>query len=83
MNIRNLIAASALTATLVACSTTTDVAPYEGAITQIPFQQVALDDAFWHPRLVTQKQTLVPFALDKTAYAVENLRRKVLVRRRR
>ena len=75
MNIRNLIAASALTATLVACSTTTDVAPYEGAITQIPFQQVALDDAFWHPRLVTQKQTLVPFALDKTAYAVENLRR--------
>lgn len=59
----------------MSCSTTTDVAPYEGAITQIPFQEVSLDDAFWRPRLATQKQTLVPFALDKTAYAVENLRR--------
>ena len=75
MNIRNLITASALSAVLMSCSTTTDVAPYEGAITQIPFQEVSLDDAFWRPRLATQKQTLVPFALDKTAYAVENLRR--------
>ena len=75
MNIRNLIAASALIAASVSCSTTTDVAPYEGAITQIPFQEVSLDDDFWRPRLAVQKQTLVPFALDKTSYAVENLRR--------
>ena len=77
MKIRNLITASALTATLTSCSApaTTDVAPYEGAITQIPFQEVSLDDSFWLPRLETQKKTLVPFSLDKTAFVVENLRR--------
>ena len=77
MKIRNLITASALTATLMSCSApaTTDVAPYEGAITQIPFQEVSLDDSFWLPRLETQKKTLVPFSLDKTAFVVENLRR--------
>jgi DUF1680 family protein len=36
-----------------------------------------LQDDFWLPRLNTQKRTLVPFSLDKTAYAVENLRRVV------
>ncbi len=75
MNIRNLIFAAAFTSTLAACSTSADVTPYEGAITQIPFQEVSLNDNFWRPRLTTQKQTLVPFSLDKTAYAVENLRR--------
>ena len=75
MNIRNLILTSALASALVSCSTTADVTPYEGAITQIPFQEVSLNDNFWRPRLTTQKQTLVPFSLDKTAYAVENLRR--------
>ena len=77
MKIRNLITASALTATLMSCSApaTTDVALYEGAITQIPFQEVSLDDSFWLPRLETQKKTLVPFSLDKTAFVVENLRR--------
>ena len=34
-----------------------------------------MQDDFWLPRLNTQKRTLVPFSLDKTAYAVENLRR--------
>ncbi len=75
MNIRNLILSAAFTSTLVACSTSADVTPYDGAITQIPFQDVSLNDSFWRPRLTTQKQTLVPFSLDKTAYAVENLRR--------
>lgn len=45
------------------------------ALQPVPFQQVSLEDDFWLPRLKTQKQTLVPFALDKTDYAVENLRR--------
>ena len=69
MKIRNLITASALTVALVSCSqpATTDVAPYEGAITQIPFQKVSLDDRFWLPRLETQKKTLVPFSLEKTS----------------
>lgn len=75
MNIRNLILSSVATTALVACSTTSDVAPYEGTVTQIPFNQVTLQDSFWLPRLNTQKRTLVPFSLEKTAYAVDNLRR--------
>ena len=75
MKIRNLILSSVAACTLLSCSTVTDVAPYTGSITQVPFDQVSLQDDFWLPRLNTQKRTLVPFSLDKTAYAVENLRR--------
>lgn len=39
----------------------------------LPFNEVRLDDTFWKPRLETQRETLVPFALDKTIPAVENL----------
>ena len=42
---------------------------------QIPFDQVALNDNFWLPRLKIQKEVLVPFSFEKTDYAVENLRR--------
>ena len=75
MKIRNLILSSVAACTLLSCSTVTDVVPYTGSITQVPFDQVSLQDDFWLPRLNTQKRTLVPFSLDKTAYAVENLRR--------
>lgn len=75
MKLRNLILSSVAAATLLSCSTTTDPQPYEGSITQIPFNQVSLQDDFWLPRLNTQKRTLVPFSLEKTAYAVDNLRR--------
>ncbi len=75
MKIRNLILSSVAACTLLSCSTVTDVAPYTGSITQVPFDQVSLQDDFWLPRLNTQKRTLVPFSLDKTAYTVENLRR--------
>ncbi len=44
-------------------------------LTPIPFQEVTLADSFWLPRLRTQKQTLVPFALEKTQPAVDNLRK--------
>jgi len=44
-------------------------------LTPVPFQEVALTDSFWLPRLKTQKQTLVPFALEKTQPAVDNLRK--------
>ncbi len=48
----------------------------EGYILQpVPFHEVRLEDAFWRPRLSTQAQTLVPFALEKTQPAVENLRK--------
>lgn len=43
------------------------------ALAPIPFNQVNLEDNFWLPRLKTQAETLVPFALDKTRPAVENL----------
>ncbi len=44
-------------------------------LTPITFNEVTLQDNFWLPRLKTQKEVLVPFALDKTKPAVENLRR--------
>ena len=39
----------------------------------VSFEKVTLQDSFWLPRLKTQKETLVPFSLDKTEPAVENL----------
>lgn len=42
----------------------------------IPFQQVTLEDNFWLPRLKTQKEVLVPFALDKVRPAMDNLRKQ-------
>ncbi len=44
-------------------------------LTPISFEKVSLCDSFWMPRLQIQKKTLVPFSLEKTATAVENLRR--------
>lgn len=75
MNVRNLISVSVLAVMMSACTASNDSQPYEGAITQISFDKVALHDDFWLPRLNTQKQTLVPFSLEKTESAVENLRR--------
>ncbi len=39
----------------------------------IPFHKVSLEDTFWKTRLDIQSETLVPYALDKTIPAVENL----------
>ncbi len=44
-------------------------------LTPVPFNEVTLEDNFWLPRLQRQKEVLVPFALDKTKPAVENLQR--------
>ena len=41
----------------------------------IAFSKVKLNDRFWLPRLRVQKNETVPFALDKTEPAAENLRR--------
>lgn len=41
----------------------------------VPFHQVHLEDDFWLPRLKTQKEVLVPFALEKTKPAMDNLRK--------
>ena len=44
-------------------------------LTPVVFNEVVLEDNFWLPRLQTQKKVLVPFALDKTKPAVENLKK--------
>ena len=45
------------------------------SLRQVQFNKVELNDNFWLPRLKIQKQVLVPFALKKCEYSVENLRR--------
>lgn len=62
-----------LTATIALCLACSDNTPPK-ALNQVPFHEVELQDNFWLPRLQTQKRTLVPFALDKTLPAVEQLR---------
>ncbi len=44
-----------------------------GHLQAVMFNEVSLEDTFWKPRLKIQADTLVPFALDKTRPAVENL----------
>ncbi|RMZ51619.1 hypothetical protein EB822_01425 [Flavobacteriaceae bacterium PRS1] len=51
----------------------TDTKNLNQILTPVPFNEVTLKDQFWLPRLKTQKEILVPFALDKTIPAVENL----------
>lgn len=51
------------------------VANGQEILNPVPFNEVKLEDNFWLPRLHTQKEVLVPFALDKTKPAVENLKR--------
>lgn len=59
---------------LFSCHDTTVVKEQE-PLTPISFEKVTLEDQFWLSRLKTQKKTLVPFSLEKTKPAVENLRR--------
>ncbi len=74
MNIRNILSAAIIAAaTLTACNN--DITKVEEALTPVSFEKVTLNDNFWLPRLQIQKKMLVPFALQKTETAVENLRR--------
>ncbi|HBO87507.1 MAG TPA: hypothetical protein DD620_01980 [Verrucomicrobia bacterium] len=45
------------------------------ALRSVAFKDVILEDSFWLPRLKTQKNTTLPFALEKTKIAVENLKK--------
>lgn len=63
-----------LAALFAACCTPAEVAKPDESLTSVSFDQVTVDDDFWLPRLKTQKETLVPFSLEKTETAVENLR---------
>ena len=67
-----------LTAAMISIATMTScdsVQKVNEPLTPISFEKVTLCDSFWMPRLQIQKKTLVPFSLEKTATAVENLRR--------
>ena len=39
----------------------------------MPFNNVTITSEFWRPRLVTQRQTLVPFAFERTQPGVKHL----------
>lgn len=39
----------------------------------VPFNEVELTSKFWRPRLVTQRETLVPFAFERTQRGVKHL----------
>ncbi|TWT42649.1 Non-reducing end beta-L-arabinofuranosidase [Botrimarina hoheduenensis] len=43
-------------------------------IRPVPFNEVEITSDFWRPRLITQRETLVPFAFERTKPGVEHLR---------
>lgn len=51
------------------------VANGQEILNPVSFNEVKLEDNFWLSRLQTQKEVLVPFSLEKTVPAVENLKR--------
>lgn len=74
MNIRTFFAGCVLSVCLLpSCQEV--IQKEKEPLTPISFEKVTLQDEFWLPRLKTQKQTLVPFALEKAQPAIENLRR--------
>lgn len=75
MSIRTFISACALSALLLPSCQDASIKKEKEPLTPISFEEVTLQDEFWLPRLKTQKQTLVPFSLEKTEPAVDNLRR--------
>ena len=75
MKYKNILSACFIATTaFFSCQDSTVIREKE-ALTPISFEKVSLQDQFWLPRLKAQKQTLVPFSLEKTETAVENLRR--------
>ena len=79
MKIGKLLTASFIATAFAACSG--NVAKVDEALNPVSFEKVTLNDNFWLPRLQIQKKTLVPFAMQKTESAVENLRRTAAYRK--
>lgn len=55
----------------VVCFISTTLADYP--LRPVPFNEVKIKSDFWRPRLETQRQTLVPFAFERTQPGVEHL----------
>ncbi|MBR5283317.1 MAG: glycoside hydrolase family 127 protein [Alistipes sp.] len=72
---KHIFSTIALSAVFFATCKSERVEREQESLTPVTFEKVALEDDFWLPRLKIQKQTLVPFSLQKTENAVENLRR--------
>lgn len=58
---------------LLACSLGSRTVAADYPIVPVPFSEVEMTDTFWRPRLVTQRDTLVPFALDQAKVGVDDL----------
>ena len=67
-----LMIAFAVFPSIVSC-VIQDVEKPDETLQSVSFEKVRLEDDFWLPRLKIQKETLVPFSLEKTQTAVENL----------
>jgi DUF1680 family protein len=70
-----LIAATMMAAMIFMSCNRTQVDKPDQTLEPVSFEKVKLQDEFWLPRLITQKETLVPFSMENTEPAVENLRR--------
>lgn len=66
-----MLAAAAFSAS---CTRNSEITP-DAPLTPVTFEKVKVEDDFWLSRMQIQKAVLVPFALEKTEPAVENLRR--------
>ena len=75
MRFIKFLPAIALGAIAVSSCQKTTIEREREPLTPMSFEKVTLEDDFWLPRLKTQKETLVPFSLEKTRFSVENLRR--------
>ena len=75
MKLYQALSSCLLSALMLSACQTNEIVKEKEPLTPISFEKVTLQDDFWLPRLKTQKQTLVPFSLEKTETAVENLRR--------
>ena len=75
MTLIRIMAAGIMAAMIFISCDRTQVDKPDQTLEPVSFEKVKLQDEFWLPRLITQKETLVPFSLENTEPAVENLRR--------
>ncbi|MGI9456590.1 MAG: glycoside hydrolase family 127 protein [Aeoliella sp.] len=54
-------------------ATSDAVADADYPLKPVPFNEVTITSEFWRPRLVTQRETLVPFAFERTRPGVAHL----------
>src|SRR5262249_2853684 len=71
---RLLVAATALSASIALSVSLGDQNHQQDySVRPVPFNEVSLTDDFWRPRLITERQTLVPFALNQTKVGLADL----------